>query len=128
MELTAILQWPSYKDFTPTELYLVCEFGHAHPYRRRASFINSLRISRYNQIKVTIREKPAYHSAHFGARFAMPVSMNWKSRIKFNAAIPTTKRLNRIPIGPEPEMKPSGAWNIPNRRFNPYTNAMPMVA
>src|SRR5437667_3920858 len=66
-------------------------------YRRLRVFANSLRISRYSQISVTIRPNAPYHSMYLGAPPVTPVSMKSKSRIRFNAATititPLTTRL-----------------------------------
>src|SRR5439155_20481364 len=70
-------------------------------YLRRALASNR-RISRYNQMSVTIRPNEPYHSMYFGAPPWTPVSIMSKSRTKFRAAMTTTKRLKPIPTAPLP--------------------------
>src|SRR6202050_5117824 len=69
---------------------------------RLRSFESRRRISRYNQISVTINPNAAYHSIYFGAPAATPLSMKSKSSTRFSAAMTTTNPLKAIPIGPEP--------------------------
>ena len=60
------------------------------------SFASNLKISRYNQTRVTNSPKAPYHSIYFGAPFSAPSSIKSKSKTKFRDAITTTNKL--IPI------------------------------
>ena len=66
-------------------------------YLRLLIFDNNRRISRYSQIKVTIRPKAAYHSMYLGTPARAPFSMKSKSSTKFSAAMMTINTLTPIP-------------------------------
>src|SRR6476661_7472382 len=66
-------------------------------YLRLLIFDNNRRISRYSQIKVTIRPKAAYHSMYLGTPARAPFSMKSKSSTKFSEAMMTINTLTPIP-------------------------------
>jgi len=71
---------------------------------RLLNFESRRRISRYNQISVTIRPKAAYHSMYLGALAWAPRSMKSKSSTRFRAATMTITTLIPIPRGLAPEI------------------------
>ena len=74
--------------------------------QRLLSFARRRRISRYSQIRVTIRLNAPNHSMYLGAPCSAPASMKSKSSTRFSAAMATTNRLKPIPKSPLLCMKP----------------------
>jgi len=58
---------------------------HCPEFRLR-SLVSSRRISKYSQMRVTIKAKPPYHSVYFGAPARAPLSIRSKSNTRLSGS------------------------------------------
>ena len=105
-------------------------FFAQNQFRLDDNFANSLNISKYNQIKVTINPNAPYHSMYLGAPFSAPSSIKSKSSTKLSAAIITTTMLKPMLRGEALSICiiPMEEPKNPIIKFTKYTKAIPPVA